>query len=73
MTMIIGIICNFLSYVIFHQQLKISFRKSSAPLKKSTLPFLLTSPLKSQKVQVPPFFYQHRKFFSPVPRSPRQL
>ena len=39
MTMIIAIIYIFLSYVIFDQQLKITFRKSSGPpLKKSTPP-----------------------------------
>ena len=38
MIMIIAIIYIFLSYVIFDQQLKITFRKSSDPLKKSTLP-----------------------------------
>ena len=39
MIMIIAIIDIFLSYVIFDQQLKITFRISSAPppLKKSTL------------------------------------
>ena len=36
MIMIIAIIYIFLSYVIFDQQLKITFRKSSAPLKKFT-------------------------------------
>ena len=36
---------DFLSYVIFDQQFKITFRKSSSPpLKKSTPPFLLTPP-----------------------------
>ena len=40
MIMIIATIYVFLSYVIFDQQLKITFRKSSAPprLKKSTPP-----------------------------------
>ena len=46
--------------MIFDQQLKITFRKSSGPLKKSTPPFLLTPPpppppRKLQKVQVPSF------------------
>ena len=36
MIMIIAIIYIFLSYVIFDQQLKITFRKSSGPLKKYT-------------------------------------
>ena len=39
----------FLSYVIFGQQLEITFRKSSANPEK------IHSPLKIQKVQVPPF------------------
>ena len=58
MIMIIAMVYIFLSYVIFHQQLKIIRRKSSAPppLKKSTLPFLLTPPLKIQKMQSPPLF-----------------
>ena len=36
MIMIIAIIYIFIFYVIFDQQLKITFRKSSAPLKKLT-------------------------------------
>ena len=66
MIMIIAIIYFFLSYVIFDQQFKITFWKSSGPsLKKSTSPFLLTPlPLKIQKVQVPPFC-QHWIFFRP--------
>ena len=51
---------HFLSYVIFDQQSKITFRKFSAPPppeKKFTPPFLLTPPLlRIQKVQVPPRF-----------------
>ena len=42
--MIIAMINVFLSYVIFDQQLKITFSKSSPPsppLKKSTPPFLI--------------------------------
>ena len=35
--MIIAIIYIFIFYVVFDQQLKITFRKSSAPLKKFTL------------------------------------
>ena len=38
MIMIIAIIYIFLSYVIFDQQLKITFRKSSAPSGKNSLP-----------------------------------
>ena len=51
--------------MIFGQQLKITFRKSSAPphphWKNPLLPFH-SRPLKIQKVQVPPFC-QHWKFF----------
>ena len=62
--MIIAIIYIFLSYMIFDQQLKITFRKFSTPLKKSLPPFYSLLPLKMQKVQVPPFC-QPWKFFSP--------
>ena len=48
MIMIIAIIYIFLSYVIFDQQLKITFRKSSGPPKKIHSP-----PLKIQKLQIP--------------------
>ena len=43
MIMIIAIIYIFLSYVIFDQQLKITFRKSSThpPIEKIHSPFLL--------------------------------
>ena len=51
MIMIIAIIYIFLSYMIFDQQLKITFRKSSAP----PPPEKINSPLKIQEVQVPPF------------------
>ena len=61
MIMIIAIIYIFLSYVIFDQQLKITFRKSSGlphthtHLKKSTPLLLLSITLKIQKLLVPPF------------------
>ena len=62
MILIIAII-YILSYVIFDQRLKITFRKSSAPspLKKPTPSFLLILPLKIQKLKVPPppSFRQH--------------
>ena len=48
MIMIIAIIYIFLPDMIFDQQLKITLGKSSAPLKKPTPPYLLTS-LKIQK------------------------
>ena len=63
MIMIIAGIYIFLSYVIFDQQLKITFRKSSGlphththtPLKKSTPLLLLSITLKIHKLLVPPF------------------
>ena len=54
MIMIRAIIYIFLSYVIFDQQLKITFRKSSGPPKKIHSP-----PLKIQKLQIP---YNIKKF-----------
>ena len=56
MIMVITIIFIFLSYGIFDQQLKITFRKSQAPRKKST-PLL-----KIQKFQVP-YFWPTLKLF----------
>ena len=58
-----------LSYVVFDQQLKIPFRKSQAPLKKSTPPFLLTPPLKVQKVQVLPFLLTLKIFQAPLQKG----
>ena len=47
---------DFLSYVIFDQQLKITFRKSSAPpMKKAIPPFLHTPPQKFKKCKSPLF------------------
>ena len=54
--MIIAIIYIFSSDVIFDQQLKITFTKSSAP------PWKNPPPLKIQKLQVPPPFCQNWKF-----------
>ena len=61
--MIIAIIYIFLSYMIFDQQLKITFRKSSTPhpLKKSTPPFLPNPPKNSKSVS-PPLFANIEKF-----------
>ena len=60
---------DILSYVIFDQQLKITFRKSSArppPPKKSTRPFLLTYPIsKNSKSASPPFFVNIENFSGP--------
>ena len=65
MIMIRAIIHIFSSYMIFDQQLKITFRKSSPPpLKKYTPPFLLTPPppLKIQKLRDPPFLPTLKNF-----------
>ena len=62
--MIIAIIYIFLSDVIFDQQLKITFRKSSA---LSPPPVKIHSSLKIQKLQVPSRFCQNRIFFRPPP------
>ena len=59
--------------MIFGQQLKITFRKSSAPpLKKSTPPFLVTPHLKIQKMQVSPPFLQTLKIFQAPPAERRE-
>ena len=56
----------FLSYVIFDQQLKITFRKSlGPPLKKSTPPFLLTPAHKNSESASPPFFANIENFSGP--------
>ena len=53
MIMIIATIYIFLSYVLFDQQLKITFRKSSVPPpEKIHSPFFTHPPLKIQKVPV---------------------
>ena len=55
MNMTNAITSIFLSYVLFDQQLKITFRKSSTlPLKKSNPPFFLTPPPKNSKIVSPP-------------------
>ena len=58
MIMIIAIIYIFLSYVIFDQQLKITFRKSLGPPEKIHSPCFTHSLLKIQKLEVPSF-WQH--------------
>ena len=61
MIMIIVLIYFFLSYVIFDQQLKITFRKSSAPPSPSWKnPF----PSKNSKSASLPRFCQHWKFLN---------
>ena len=64
MIMIIAIMYIFLSYVVFDQKLRITFRKSSGPPEK----IYSAPPLKIQKVQVPPFC--HLKTFQPPPICP---
>ena len=67
--MITTIVYIFVSYVIFDQQLKITFRKSSGPhpLKKSTLPFLLTRPCKNSKSASPPLIANIENLSAPTP------
>ena len=59
MIMIIAIIYIFLSYVMFDQQLKITFRKFPGPLKK------IHSPLKIQNLQVPTVWTTLKIFWPP--------
>ena len=72
MIMVIAIIYIFLSYVIFDQQLKITFRKSSVPLKKSNSPFLLTPPLKNSKRTSLPLFAKIENFSAHPTPTPLQ-
>ena len=60
MIMIIVLIYFFLSYVIFDQQLKITFRKSPAPPPSWKNPF----PSKNSKSASLPRFCQHWKFLN---------
>ena len=57
MIMIIAVIYIFLYFLIFHEELKIAFRKSSGPPEKIHSPLFthFSSPLKIQNMQVPPF------------------
>ena len=63
MIKIITIIYVFLSYVLFDQQLKITFRKSPPPP-----PEKIHSPLKIQKVQAP--LFANTENFSDFPSPP---
>ena len=65
MIKIITIIYVFLSYVLFDQQLKITFRKSPPPP-----PEKIHSPLKVQKVQDKPPFLPTLKIFQPFHPPP---
>ena len=67
MIMIIAIVYIFVSYVIFDQQLKITFRKFSPALKKSTPHPYSLSP-KNLKSASPPFL----PIFQPLPPPPPQ-
>ena len=70
MIMIIAILYIILSYVIFDQQLKITFRKFSAPPPwKNPIPlFYSLLPQKFKKCKSPSFC-QHWKFFKPPCRK----
>ena len=71
MIIIINIIYIFLYYEIFDQQLKITFRKSSAfPQEKIEPPFLLTSSLKFKHCNSCPFL-PTLKVFQAHPRERR--
>ena len=65
MIMIIAIVYIFVSYVIFDQQLKITFRKFSPALKKSTPHPYSLSP-QNLKSASPPFL----PIFQPLPPPP---
>ena len=77
MIMIIAIIYIFLSYVIFDQQLNITFRKSSAspppPPWKNPLPLFNHFPLKIQKLQVSPPLFANIENFLVSPTVGRTL
>ena len=66
MIMIIALTCIFLSYVIFDQQLKITFRNSSGPQWKNPLPSFHSLPPWKFKNCKSPSFCQHWKFFRPT-------
>ena len=70
MVMIIAILYTILSYVIFDQQLKITFRKFSAlpPWENPTPLFYSLLPKKFKKCKSPSFC-QHWKFFKPPCRK----
>ena len=66
MIMIIAILYIILSYVIFDQQLKITFRKFSAPPppEKTQYPFFIHSSPKNSKSASPPLFANTESFLS---------
>ena len=63
MIMIIAIIYIFLTYVMFDQQLKITFRKSPDPLKK------IPTPLKIQNLQVTTVLPTLKIFWPPLQKG----
>ena len=61
---------HFLSYVIFDQQLKITFRKSSAlPIPEKIHPLFANFPLKIQKVQIHHFLLTLKIFQAPLQKG----
>ena len=52
---------DFLSYVIFDQQLKITFRKSSGPPEKIHSPLFTHLPPKNSKSASPPFLLRLKR------------
>ena len=68
MIMIRAIIHIFSSYMIFDQQLKITFRKSSAPPPPEKIHYPLFTHSPPKKVNVPPFC-QHWKLLRPLCRK----
>ena len=67
MIMIIAIIYISLSYVIFDQQLKITFRKSSGPPEKVHPPPFYSLPPKNTKSASPTLFANTENFSAPPP------
>ena len=67
MIMIIAIIYIFLSYVMFHLQLKVTFRKFSGPLRTNPLHVFThcPPPPKNSRSASPPIFANIENFFSP--------
>ena len=63
MIMIIAIICIFLSYVIFDEQVENYFKRIVRPLqKKSTSPFYSLPSIKFKKCKSPPLFANTENF-----------
>ena len=58
---------DFLSYVTFDQQLKITFKKSSGPPEKIHSPLFTHYPLKNSKSASLPLFANTENFSAPPP------